>query len=140
MQIGQKEGLYGTYIWYTEAWNRIKIFHCKTSFEDEGIRKHLDSVEFELSIQDLQLTKNIQCIRCSQRKLENFDHQTIESYTYCKDIILSILVNILIKLWYLFILIMTLFFWVTVFKCMHIAGHLITRYIFSTLVLFPAPN
>lgn len=51
MQIGLKEGLYGTYIWYMEAPNRIRIFHRKTSFEDEVIRKHLNSLEFELSIQ-----------------------------------------------------------------------------------------
>lgn len=52
MKIGLKEGFYGTYIWYMEAPNRIRILHYKTNFKDESMRKHLNSLEVELSIQD----------------------------------------------------------------------------------------
>lgn len=93
MQIGLKEGLCGTYIWYMEACNRVKILHCKTSFEDEGIRKHLDYLELKLSVQDFQLPRKSTMCQIFLEQGRSIEHQIIENYTHYDQVVLSYLDN-----------------------------------------------
>lgn len=103
-------------IWYTEAWNKIYIFHCKNSFEGGGLRKKLNTLGFELLIQVLSLIQKIyNMLDISRMELEHSEPQTVENYMYHTSVILSTCVSILIMLQYVLILIMILFIWVTVF-------------------------